>query len=662
MFPAVSAFRPIYDAVLEAFRNRPLIPRLSGGHAAASALVLGRSKELRDLLPSFLLNDALGENSTSLDWVDSAVTENRFPKVWRYLRDECGIQVIDNETFARRLTECFLESQNDEWIVRFYTFLTGQEALWRAKGAYSYQPEGLLRKKPIIRCEDGQHRYPFDEFGYPIVFLPIDSEADHPIVRQSVYQDKNAAEFLRRLGLVRPDLCTKVISSILPLYQDDTQIELADHEKHLSVIRDAMRLTDSPSYAEMMRALKGTPWVLARNAASGKQRFEIPESLFEPSRNLRIFFEGNEDVWFLADTESGIDWKVLRVDSQPVVHCQGIGSMPYGYVTLVSYHGWHKRGLRGFDPDTEIEGLEQALSTITLEKAAYIWNELLPPLVRFLHGEYEEATRKNYSNAVKHEVDSDLCKLLKAKAWIPVGDEEFSRPEECTVADMAGELKRNEQLARALGLRPDPKEVEKQNRSTHESLITQAGFAPHVAALLVEYKASLTPQVIAEAIATHAGTRSARPEFPERPVQNPKRRIEGVRKRVVKADPKSYKPRKRSVRTSAPLVEPKIWLREMYTNARSITVCQMCRNEMPFRVPSTGDYYFEAVQIADNFSKEDHCLYLALCPLCAAKYSVLVKRDEDCLSEFIWAIERGDGSDFEIPVQIDNGHATVSIR
>ena len=32
-------------------------------------------------------------------------------------------------------------------------------------------------------------------------------------------------------------------------------------------------------------------------------------------------------------------------------------------------------------------------------------------------------------------------------------------------------------------------------------------------------------------------------------------------------------------------------------------------------------------------------LYLALCPLCAAKYKVLVKRDEGYLKEFIWAIE-----------------------
>ena len=214
-FPADSPFRPIYDAVLAALTGRSLIPSVSGTHAPATSLVLGRSKELRDLLPSTLLTELMGAEAASLDWVDSAVTENRHPKLWRYLRDKCGVQVIDAETFARRLTPDFLDARDDAWIMQFYSFLAGQEALWRAKGPYRYFPEGPLRNKAFIRCEDGQHREPFDAFGRPAVFLPIDSPSDYPIVRRSVYQDRNAAEFLQRLGLVSPDLCARVINTIL---------------------------------------------------------------------------------------------------------------------------------------------------------------------------------------------------------------------------------------------------------------------------------------------------------------------------------------------------------------------------------------------------------------------------------------------------------------
>ena len=85
----------------------------------------------------------------------------------------------------------------------------------------------------------------------------------------------------------------------------------------------------------------------------------------------------------------------------------------------------------------------------------------------------------------------------------------------------------------------------------------------------------------------------------------------------------------------------------------------MCCKAMPFRIPTTSEFYFEAVQVADNFSKEDHCLYLALCPLCAAKYGVLVKKDDDHLSDFISAIEHAQTSDLTVPLKMDGTTATV---
>ena len=659
-FPTDSPFRPIYDAVLAALTGRSLIPSVSGTHAPATSLVLGRSKELRDLLPSTLLAELMGAEAASLDWVDAAVTENRHPKLWRYLRDKCGVQVVDAETFARRLTPDFLDARDDAWIVQFYSFLAGQEALWRAKGPYRYSPEGPLRNKAIIRCEDGRQRSPFDAFGRPVVFLPIDSPYDYPIVRRSVYQDRNAAEFLRRLGLVSPDQCARVINTILPLYKTDQDVRHADHEKHLETIRDAMRLTESPLYTQMKRSLKSTSWVLARNAEHGWQVYLSPTDLFVPSPNLQTFFEGNEDAWFLAETKQDIDWRALGVRTKPIINCSGLNVAPYQYVTLASHHGWHMRGRGGFDPDTSIDGLEHALDTINRQKAAYIWNDLLPPLIRFLHGRYQTATHKNYDNAINHEDDSELCKTLKAEAWIPVGDDKFKRPKDCTVVDMAGDLMRNEGLARVLGIRPDPTIVATKKLNTRKSLVTQAGFPPEIASLLVQNRDALTIELVTEMVAARAERQSDIPEFPERPVLNKKRRTKSVGKRVRKADPKTYDVRKRSVRASGPQLSPKVWLREMYTNARDVTVCQMCRNGMPFRVPNSGEYYFEAVQVADNFSVEDHCLYLALCPLCAAKYTVLVKKDEDSLSEFVWAIEQAEPNDYEVPIQLD-GHA-VSVR
>ena len=59
-FPEGSPFRPIYKAVLEAFKTQSLIPRVGDGHIKADRAVLGRSQELRDMLSPALL--AVGLN------------------------------------------------------------------------------------------------------------------------------------------------------------------------------------------------------------------------------------------------------------------------------------------------------------------------------------------------------------------------------------------------------------------------------------------------------------------------------------------------------------------------------------------------------------------------------------------------------------------------
>ena len=654
-FPEESPFRPIYDAVLKAFKTQFIIPRVGGGHINADRAVLGRSQGLRGLLSPTLLTELLGTSSQTKHWVDAAITENHFSQVWQYLRDECGVPVLGGNAFSQRITDRFLEARDEQWIVSFYAFLNRQEALWRPR-MYGYA-EGPLRKKAIIRCQDGRHRVPFDSAGNPLVFLSVESKANYHVVHRSIYAEEKAMEFMHRLGLVAPDICTRVINDILPLYQEnESEIDDEAHKKHLSVIADAMALEDSPRYTAMLSKLKATTWALATNARTGKRHYAAPTDLFFPSSELQAFFEGNEDVSFLAKQEEQITWQKLGVRSGPVIHCKGFNTKRDSFVVLYSYYGSHGRGYDGFDPKTTVDGLDHALANITHPKAAYIWNDLLPPIKRFLHGRYQMATHQNYNNATNHEGDSVVCKMLKSHAWIPVRSGEFKKPAECTLADFAGELKRNDDLAEILGVHPDPVKVAEETLDSEQSLVA-AGFPPEVAVLLVNNKEVLTPEFIKQVLDSHAEDLASQPPFPERPVPNEKRRVDRVLERVKKADPKTYNKQKHSVRTSKPEIPADVWLREMYTNQEGTTVCQMCCKAMPFKLPRTGEYYFEAVQIANNFSVEDHCLYLALCPLCAAKYKVLVKPDEDYLKEFIWAIEMAEGD--VVSVEMDSRSCAV---
>ena len=68
-------------------------------------------------------------------------------------------------------------------------------------------------------------------------------------------------------------------------------------------------------------------------------------------------------------------------------------------------------------------------------------------------------------------------------------------------------------------------------------------------------------------------------------------------------------------------------------------ICQICEQEMPFK-KRNGDYYFESVEFTPSVGIEQSSVYVALCPVCAAKYKEFVKSDTEALAELEMALLR----------------------
>ena len=62
----------------------------------------------------------------------------------------------------------------------------------------------------------------------------------------------------------------------------------------------------------------------------------------------------------------------------------------------------------------------------------------------------------------------------------------------------------------------------------------------------------------------------------------------------------------------------KEYLKDRYT-INDVLYCQICRNEMPFKL-SDGSYYFEAVSLINDTEKSYRYNFIALCPVVAAKF------------------------------------------
>jgi hypothetical protein len=103
---------------------------------------------------------------------------------------------------------------------------------------------------------------------------------------------------------------------------------------------------------------------------------------------------------------------------------------------------------------------------------------------------------------------------------------------------------------------------------------------------------------------------------------------------------------------AAAKVEAKLYLTDQYTNNHGQMICQVCKDELPFKLPN-GAYYFEAVEVVTESSKRFREGFLALCPNHAAAYQY-ANSQKNSLLELI-----ASASGNEISVTLGGNETTI---
>lgn len=455
-FPEGSMFRPVYDAVREALRTERLLPTTQGDFASAAEVKLARSAGLIDLFDPHQLGKLMGSRH-ALYWLDEGITLDRVPDLYRYLvghraryYGDDGIEalvpdlVVEAETVVRRLRVEFLSRQSDSWMLEFYRFLGTQPSL-----------RPLLRTRPILRLEDLSHVAPVDSDGRPIAYLPPPEGTSFPIVRRALARDPRVLDLLRGLGLTEPDLTTEVIEGILPRYEISGVDEISErqHRRDIETIFSVLARTTGSAREHLLARLADTPFLRAENAGSGDTAFYYPSALYLRTAGLEEYFTGNAEAWFIDEDMSVVGPWIGELELRGSVPVDARPVDAQGYVIVRDWHGSHVRGLKGFDPDCSVEGLEYALKRITVERALFIWNEILLPHHHLIRGEVETSGNRSYRNAAREERLSAMGKLVTSRAWLPSIDGGFHRPEDLDPEDLPGDFRRDDALASALGMR-----------------------------------------------------------------------------------------------------------------------------------------------------------------------------------------------------------------
>ncbi len=476
-FPEGSMFRPLFDSVGDALTAEALIPVADGGYGVAVDLELAGGAEVRELLDPDQLGALCGADRP-VRFTDESITEQLTPVLWRYLREEIGIDEVWPTDVVSRVTSEFLRAQTDEWIARFYVFLFTDSALWRAPRSDGEQP-GPARAKPIIRLEDGRQVAPFDAQGRPVVYLPGPVASSLPTVRRAIAASPAARQFLQALNLTQPDVVAEVLQIILPRYDglDAAEfdpahdLDMAQHDADLDCVMGALDEATGGQREELLERLRQTAFLIGENAATGKQRLTPPPGLYQRSKELEVYFEGNPDAWFAGDRYGPWLVQLRGMGVRQAVEVRARTPNQAGHVIITVEFGRNERGLDGFDPGAEIDGLEFALRHPGHARSEYVWNVLLAPNRRLVAGVVERSALASFSDSSPENVSSAIAAAAEREAWLPGRDGTFRRPAELSLDDLPPTYTRDEGLAQALQmLRPVVSEAARQLGLTPEVL------------------------------------------------------------------------------------------------------------------------------------------------------------------------------------------------
>jgi hypothetical protein len=461
-FQPASMFRPLFDAVREALGREPLIPvgrgddgaeggyRTEGGYRAAAEMKLAQGADLHELLDSEQLGALCGAGRP-VWFARAAITENLTPGLWRYLREEIGLEEITPEDVVCRLTRDFLQAQSDEWITRLYAFLFRHSALWRASRSTGEQA-GPARTKPVIRLEDGSHVAPFDAQDRPAVYLPGPAASSLPTVRRAVADSVAARPFLDALDLAEPDVIAEVLQIILPRYLglDFGELDPVQHDADLECVVRALDEAGAGQRQELLEQVGETDFLIGENAATGEQRLMRPPRLYQRTKDLEGYFDGNPDAWFAGDGYGPWLVQLRGMGVRPSIEVRARTPNQHGYVVIAVEFGRNERGLDGFDPGAQIDGLDFALSHPSHARSEYVWNVLLAPNRRLVAGVVETSVLQSFSDSRQETVRSAIAVAAEREAWLPGRDETFRRPGELSLDDLPPTYTRDDGLAHAL--------------------------------------------------------------------------------------------------------------------------------------------------------------------------------------------------------------------
>lgn len=472
-FAEGSFFYPVHAAVRDALQRLPLLPTSTGGFVSARQAKMARGAELTKVFDTEQLETLFGIEGVR--WLNPALTSARYPALYQLLvgrrRSQPGYfqkaewaseplavdMEVSAESMASRLTAGFLKAQSDEWLMRFMSYVA-------KSSIYAFH------SIPIVRLESGEQVVPKGKDGQPNAYLPPQDGSVElnglPMVKASLLTKQDVVDFLQDdLDLGPPDLADFALTRILPKYRKaEKEVSVARWKKDFRIVVSGLATDSYEKKQRLLDAIRTTAFLIGVLSSNRNDlKLVKPSQLYLSSPEVDEYFAGDEtfyitpsDFYEQGDPEALVSMGVART---PRVARR---TKDYrAHVSITSWHGWHKRGLDGFDPEWAIEGLAGALQNPTPVRSKLIWRLLLADS-SCIRGVVESSTRQSFENPKREEVISATGRLLMETPWILGDGGAFVRPGDIALDELPPGFEKASTEARALAEKLGMKKSEEQ--------------------------------------------------------------------------------------------------------------------------------------------------------------------------------------------------------
>ncbi len=654
-------YKPFIDGLVETFKDEALTPMRNGEHAPASDIFRG-SAQLANLVTDEDFVALLGESYTPPMWVANPPQRNQ--------REDTFLNMLEisewtAEDLVRALCdkpntlELFLASKTDLWHQQLYVLLA--DYLSDAPSVPYLEAQNRKRSLAtlrIVRRSDGKYGSG-SECYFPSE--GVDQDDLMPRVAKGVYtsgrsedQQAKAKDFLLKIGVREAGEAEQVEAILKSRYSDDAD-ETGSFAPKIEDIKRFVTLVErEPFQANLfseysMFQLKDGDW--------GRPQSVYLDTPFGDTGLSALYDLLGEkaDRWALSP-----DYKKCGVAVDRIVDfARRAGAQnKLNVISLEQY----------YSQDYTINHLDLALQAKDSSISKLIWKTLVELESGYVIEQYAHRLVRKRVNFY-YDGDSELISRLKHSEWVPQAmakELSFVRPTDAdpkllpggysfdkgwkwvAAVDFGCSVRQREEAAR-LQSQSKNEAIQQLNEVAHKLGFDSVSEAREMAELK-----RLDPSGYKRWLERN----KQKPTFPTRNPADPERRSGKLTEQLDEAPTREFQKRQRSVRTTRGAINPVPSLRSLYTNQDDQMICQLCKEEMPFRKRS-GEHYFEAVEVLSQelLPKEHEAQYLALCPLCAAMYKEFVRHDEVVMSALKQAILESE--DPEIKLQLGEVETTL---